>query len=136
MVTRLLVLVTAAIPEPTGGDTIRLKKEYCRAWLAYKTPEAAENYQQSKRCTALAVEEAKPDGEGGVSVSLGLGYNGVDGWIRVASAVIRTLYQSTVVKRDLSRKVSCTAAEVHLVHRTIQMYTSHIFRSQLLTRAS
>lgn len=52
--------------------------------------------------------------EGGMEQEMG-------GWTRVASAVVRTLLQSTVAKRDLSHKANCTAAELQLVHRTIKM---------------
>ncbi|KAK3564144.1 hypothetical protein QTP86_008500 [Hemibagrus guttatus] len=37
----------------------KLKKESYRAWLARRTPEAAEAYRQAKRTTAVVVSEAK-----------------------------------------------------------------------------
>ncbi|KAK3512409.1 hypothetical protein QTP70_009831 [Hemibagrus guttatus] len=40
-------------------DTVKLKKESYRAWLAGGTPEAAETYRQAKRTTAVVVSEAK-----------------------------------------------------------------------------
>ncbi|KAK3561454.1 hypothetical protein QTP86_002818 [Hemibagrus guttatus] len=61
---RLLVPVAAAIPEHSGGhwevrDSVKLKKESYRAWLARRTPEAAEAYRQAKQTTVVAVLEAK-----------------------------------------------------------------------------
>ncbi|KAK3510218.1 hypothetical protein QTP70_030444, partial [Hemibagrus guttatus] len=40
-------------------DAVKLKKESYRAWLARRTPEAAEAYRQAKRTTAVVVSEAK-----------------------------------------------------------------------------
>ncbi|KAK3535381.1 hypothetical protein QTP70_011277 [Hemibagrus guttatus] len=40
-------------------DDVKLKKESYRAWLARRTPEAAEAYRQAKRTTAVVVSEAK-----------------------------------------------------------------------------
>ena len=44
-------------PEVRGA--VRLKKEAYRAWLVCGSPEAADGYQQAKRCAAVAVIEAK-----------------------------------------------------------------------------
>ncbi|KAK3554788.1 hypothetical protein QTP70_033482 [Hemibagrus guttatus] len=40
-------------------DAVKLKKESYRAWLARRTPEAAEAYRQAKRTTSVVVSEAK-----------------------------------------------------------------------------
>ncbi|KAK3518049.1 hypothetical protein QTP70_033271 [Hemibagrus guttatus] len=40
-------------------ESVKLKKESYRAWLARGTPEAAEAYQQAKQTTALVISEAK-----------------------------------------------------------------------------
>ncbi|KAK3539329.1 hypothetical protein QTP70_001214 [Hemibagrus guttatus] len=40
-------------------DAVKLKKESYRAWLAWRTPEAAEAYRQAKQTTAVVVSEAK-----------------------------------------------------------------------------
>ncbi|KAK3525519.1 hypothetical protein QTP86_033933 [Hemibagrus guttatus] len=40
-------------------DAVKLKKESYQAWLARRTPEAAEAYRQAKRTTAVVVSEAK-----------------------------------------------------------------------------
>ncbi|KAK3526422.1 hypothetical protein QTP70_025454, partial [Hemibagrus guttatus] len=44
-------------------DAVKLKKESYRAWLAWRTPEAAEAYQQAKQTTAIV---CKNSGLGGV----------------------------------------------------------------------
>ncbi|TWW57405.1 hypothetical protein D4764_07G0001240 [Takifugu flavidus] len=44
---------------PVVRDAVRLKKESYQALLAFGTPEAADRYQQAKRCAATAVAEAK-----------------------------------------------------------------------------
>ena len=44
---------------PTVRDSIKLKKASYLGFLACGTPEAADRYQQVKRCVAVAVAEAK-----------------------------------------------------------------------------
>ncbi len=44
---------------PEVRDAVKLKKESYRAWLACRTPEAADGYRQAKRSAARVVVEAK-----------------------------------------------------------------------------
>ena len=40
-------------------ETVKLRKEAFRAWMSWRSPEAADRYQAAKRAAALVVAEAE-----------------------------------------------------------------------------
>ena len=44
---------------PAVKETVRLKKEVFRAWLAQGSPETADRYREARRAAASAVAKAK-----------------------------------------------------------------------------